>query len=166
MRSAAPPRAARTSRPVGVWVMVGVPTLLGMLFIWQVAAGLLKSEIGVRGAVGIARVSLEPDPAGARVDFVVIDRAGVDTSISGELQVRVREPDGMVWQTSRPISAGDFQPLPASSLLNGRLGYSVVVPAGDWARPPRRGGSATVSVSIAPADGGSTLSTVAEERFP
>jgi hypothetical protein len=55
--------------------------------------------------------------------------------------------------------------LPDGGLLAGRTGYSVVIPASDWLRAPRRGGSATVSVSIQPTDG-TPFSTVAEERFP
>ena len=55
--------------------------------------------------------------------------------------------------------------IPAGSLLAGRVGYAVVIPATDWLRTPRRGGAATVSVSVQPTDG-VPFSTVAEERFP
>ena len=55
--------------------------------------------------------------------------------------------------------------MPEGGLLAGRVGYSVVVPATDWLRAPRRGGSATVSINVQPADG-TPFSTVAEERFP
>jgi hypothetical protein len=45
------------------------------------------------------------------------------------------------------------------------MGYSVVVPATDWLRAPRRGGSATVSINVQPTEA-TPFATVAEERFP
>jgi hypothetical protein len=111
-------------------------------------------------------VTLESDPQGARVAFVVVDRAGSDTTVNGDLTVKVREPDGTVWQSNRTISANDFITLSGGGLLNGRLGYSVVVPAADWMRAPRRGGAATVTIIVQPNDGGEAFSTVSEERFP
>jgi hypothetical protein len=146
-------------------VLFGVPALLVLFFAWQVASSLLGTEVVVRGAVAISRVSLEADPQGARVDFVVVDRFGAETTADGEVAVQVREPDGSVWQATRNVSSGDFKSLPAGGLLAGRLGYSVVVPASDWMRAPRRGGAATVSVSVQPT-GGAAISTMAEERFP
>jgi hypothetical protein len=49
--------------------------------------------------------------------------------------------------------------------MAGRLGYAVVIPASDWLRAPRRGGAATVTITVTPTDG-TPFSTVAEERFP
>jgi hypothetical protein len=149
-----------------MWVMVSVPILLGLLFAWQVGSSLIKTEIIVRSAVAVSRVTLEQDPVGARVDFVVVDRVGADTTMTGDLTVKVREPDGTVWRTTRAIAPSDFITLPASSLLRGRTGYSVLVPATDWARAPRRGGSASVAVSVQPSDGAEAVATVSEERFP
>ena len=161
-----PGRAPRSARNLGLWVMLGVPTLLVTVFAWQIGSNLIKTDIIVRTAVAVSRVTLEQDPIGARVDFVVVDRVGADTTVAGDLTVNVREPDGTVWRTTRAIAPSDFAPLPSGSLLRGRTGYSVLVPATDWARAPRRGGSASVSVSVQPIDGTVAVATVAEERFP
>jgi hypothetical protein len=161
-----PTPSSRASRPLGAYVLIGVPVLLGLLFLWQIGSGFLKTEIIVRNAVAVSRVSLEPDPVGSRVDMTFVDRQGGDTTFSGELTVKVREPDGAVWQTVRSISSGDFVTLPSTSLLGGRQGYSIPIPQGDWARPPRRGGAATVSVDAVPADGSTPFSSIDEERFP
>ena len=152
-------------RPIGAWVLVGVPLLLGVVFVWQIVSGFMHTEIAVRGAAAVSRVSLESDPIGARVDFVIVDRVGSETTVTGDVTVKVREPDGGVWQATRRVGSSDFSPLPTGGLLSGRVGYSVPVPATDWVRAPRRGGAASVSVSVQASDG-STLSTVAEERFP
>ena len=160
-----PASSAGPRRPIGAWVLIGVPALLVVLFVWQVASTVLRTEVVVRGAVAISRVSLEPDPQGARVDLVIVDRVGAETTMAGSVAVQVREPDGGVWQATRTISSADFKDLPAGGLLAGRLGYSVVVPAADWMRAPRRGGAATVSVSVHPTDG-AAFATMAEERFP
>lgn len=155
----------KSGRSAGTWIMIGVPILLIALFAWQIIAPMMRSEIAVRDAVGFSRVSLEADPAGSRIDFAVVDRVGQETTVSGDVSVKLREPDGTVWQTTRAIGAADFGILPQGGLLAGRTGYSIVVPASDWLRAPRRGGSATVSVNIQPTDG-VAFSTVAEERFP
>jgi hypothetical protein len=110
-------------------------------------------------------VSLEPDPLGSRIDFAVVDRVGQETTVNGNLTIKLREPEGTVWQSTRSITAANFVILPEGGLLAGRTGYSVVVPTSDWLRAPRRGGAATVSVSITPTER-ATFSTVAEERFP
>jgi hypothetical protein len=146
-------------------VIIGVPVVLLLLFVWQVGSSILRTEIAIRDAVAVSRVSLEADPLGSRIDFVLVDRVGQDTTVSGDLNIKLREPDGTLWQTTRRVSASDFAVLPGGGLLSGRLGYSVVIPPSDWLRAPRRGGSATVSVSVVPADG-APFSTVAEERFP
>jgi hypothetical protein len=155
----------KARRSAGSWVIIGIPILLVAVFAWQVLSPLLRSEIAVRDAVGFSRVSLEADPVGTRIDFAVVDRVGLETTVSGDVNIKLREPDGTVWQSSRTITAADFGSLPAGGLLAGRTGYSVIIPASDWLRAPRRGGSATVSVSIQPT-GGTSFSTVAEERFP
>jgi hypothetical protein len=146
--------------------MLGVPVVLLIVFGWQVGSSLIKTDVVVRTAVAVSRVTLEHDPVGARVDFVVVDRVGADTTVAGDLTVNVREPDGTVWRTTRAIIPTDFGPLPGNSLLRGRTGYSVLVPATDWARAPRRGGSTSVSVSVQPIDGSAPVASVAEERFP
>lgn len=146
-------------------VLVGIPALLVITLAWQFLSGVLRTEMGVRGAAAVSRVSLEPDPVGARIDFVLVDRVGQSTTVDGTMMVKLREPDGTLWQTTRTVTAADFVPIQEGSLLAGRLGYSVTVPASDWVRAPRRGGMATVTVSVTPADG-APFSTVAEERFP
>jgi hypothetical protein len=148
-----------------MWVLVGVPILLLTLFVWQIISPMLRTEIAVRDAVGFSRVSLEADPAGSRVDFAVVDRVGRETTVTGDVNIKLREPDGTLWQTTRSVTAANFVTLPEGGLLAGRTGYSVVIPSTDWLRAPRRGGAATVSVSIQPIDG-ALFSTVAEERFP
>ena len=159
------PTPTRRRVSIGMWVMLGVPAALLVVFAWQFVAPLLKPEIVVRGPAGISRVSLEPDPSGARIEFVVVDRMGQETTADGNVSIKLREPDGAVWQINRGLSAADFAPLPAGGLLNGRLGYSVVVPTSAWARPPRQGGSATVSVTIQTASGAS-ITNQEETRYP
>jgi hypothetical protein len=148
-----------------MWVLIGVPLFLLAVFAWQVTGSLWHTDVVIRGAVAVARASLETDPAGSRVDFVVVDRIGQDTTVDGTLNVKVRDPDGGMWQTTRSVTAADFARLPGGGLLAGRLGYSVVVPSTDWLRAPRRGGSAMVTVSVQPAYG-AAFSSVDEERFP
>ena len=159
-----PEPVRKSRRPVGTYVIVGVPILLLLLFVYQVGSGLVHNEMAIRDAVAVSRVSLEADQAGSRVHLVLVDRAGQDTTVTGELEIKLREPDGTVWQTTRSVSTADFVPLP-TGLLAGRTGYSAVVPATDWLRAPRRGGTSTVSVTVTRADG-VLFSTVAEERFP
>jgi hypothetical protein len=159
------PGVRNPKRSAATWVLIGIPTLLIVTLVWQLASGLLHTEIAVREAVAVGRATLETDPAGSRVDFVVVDRVGQETTVHGTVSIKLREPDGGVWQASRSVAAGDFKALPDGSLLAGRTGYSVVIPANDWARPPRRGGAATVTIKVEPADG-AAFSTVAEERFP
>lgn len=152
-------------RPIAGVVAIGVAVLVVGTFVWQVASPLLRTDIAVRSAAAVGRVSLESDPIGSRIDLVMVDRVGGETTVAGTLDVSLREPDGTVWKTSREVTAADFQALPDGGLLAGRTGYSVYVPAKDWARPPRHGGSATVSVGVRPTDS-AAFSTVAEERFP
>src|SRR4051794_40716631 len=87
-------RPSRANRPLGPYVLIGVPVLLGLLFLWQIGSSFFKTEIIVRSAVAISRVSLEPDPVGSRVEMTFVDRQGADTTFSGALTVKVREPDG------------------------------------------------------------------------
>jgi hypothetical protein len=155
----------RMRRSLGTWVIFGVPLFLLAVFAWQVAASNLHTDVAARDAVGISRVSLEADPVGSRIDMVLVDRVGQQTTVSGDINIQLREPDGTVWQSTRSINPSDFVALPGGGLLAGRVGYSVVIPASDWLRAPRRGGAATVSVSVAPTDG-TAFTTVAEERFP
>jgi hypothetical protein len=155
----------KARRSAGTWVMISVPILLVALFAWQILSPMLRTEIAVRDAVGFSRVSLESDPAGSRIDFAVVDRVGQETTVSGDVTIKLREPDGTVWQSTRSVTAADFRTLPDGGLLAGRTGYSVLIPASDWLRAPRRGGSATVSLAVQPTDG-VRFSTVSEERFP
>jgi len=158
--------SARKGRiSAGTLVIFGVPALLLLMFAWQLGSGLLRTEIAVRDAVAVSRVSLESDPVGSRIDLVLVDRVGQDTTVNGNLNVKLREPDGTLWQTTRAVTAADFTTIVDGSLLAGRNGYSVTIPASDWLRAPRRGGAATVSVNVEPTDG-TPFSTVAEERFP
>jgi len=159
------PTPKRSRRSAGMWAMIGVPVVLGLVFAWQIGTNLLRTEIVVRSPVAISRVSLEADPLGSRVDLVMVDRIGQDTTFNGSMTIKVREPDGTVWQNTRDVAAADFLPLQSGGLLSGRTGYSVIVPRTDWMRAPRRGGSATVSVDAVPTEG-VAFSTVAEERFP
>lgn len=156
---------AQRRRPTAASVAVGIVVLLVATFLWQVASPFFRGDVAIRSAAAVGRVSLESDPIGSRIDLVVVDRVGAETTVAGKLDVSLREPDGTLWKTSRTVSASDFQPLPEGSLLAGRSGLSVSVPASDWARPPRQGGASTASVTITPNDG-PAFSTVAEERFP
>jgi hypothetical protein len=164
-RAQTAPPSSRKRRSAASLVIIGIPILLLLTFVWQIASSMVHSEVAVRDAVAVSRVSLEPDPLGSRVDLVLVDRVGQDTTVAGELNVRLREPDGTVWQVTRRVSAADFSTVVDGGLLAGRLGYSLVIPASDWIRAPRHGGAATVSVSVQPTDG-VAFSTVSEERFP
>jgi hypothetical protein len=166
-RSIAPaPIAHKPRRNMGTLVLIAIPAVLALTMVWQVASSMFHTEVAVRQAVAVGQVTLEGDPAGSRVDFVVVDRVGKETTFTGDVTVRLREPDGTVWQTTRTLSAGDFLTLPDTSLLSGRLGYSVLVPASDWARAPRRGGLATVSVTVNPSDDSPSFSTDSQQLFP
>ena len=167
--NATPPSASarrRRLQPNGTWVLIGLPILLVGAFVWQIASSAIHTEVLVRKATSIGSVSLEADRAGSRIDFVVVDRFGQETTIDGTMNVKLREPDGTLWQVSRAVSATDFQPLPDGGLLAGRSGLSVIVPASDWARAPRRGGAATVSISVQPTGDDAPISTVEKQRFP
>ena len=153
-------------RPSATWLLIGIPLLLAAAVAWQLISSTLRTEVITREAVSVGRVSLEPVSDGVRIDLVLVDRVGQQTTADAMLQIKLREPDGALWQTSRAVSVQDFHPLADGGLLGGRLGYSIVVPARDWARPPRHGGAATVNVSVTPAGGSPSFSTVAEERFP
>lgn len=152
-------------RPTAAMVAVGIAVLMVGTFLWQVGSPYLRNEAVVRGATAVGRVSLESDPIGSRIDVVLVDRVGEQTTVTGTVDVSLREPDGTLWKTSRSITPADFQPLPDGGLLAGRVGYAVYVPASDWARPPRQGGAATVSVTVRPADA-EAFSAQAQERFP
>jgi hypothetical protein len=164
--STAPRRSRRNSRAVGVWVLIGLPLVLVAVLLWQVGSAVMRSDIVVRNAVAVSRATLEEDPAGSRIELVLVDRFGNDVAANADVTISLREPDGAVWLTSRSLSTGDFTSLTGRGLLSGRLGYALVVPAADWARTPRRGGAATVMITVHPRDGGETFSTVSEERFP
>jgi hypothetical protein len=150
----------------GSYLFIAIPLVLAATLIWQVASGMLHTEAAVRQAVAFGQVTLEPDPSGTRIDFVLVDRVGQETTFTGNLNVTLRDPDGAVWQTTRDVSPGDFQTLPTDSLLAGRNGYTLVVNARDWARPPRRGGLATISISATPSDDRPPISTQSQQLFP
>lgn len=158
--------SAQRARPTGLWVAAAVALVLLALFVWQLVSPVLRQQVIVHAAASIGRVTLVADPAGTRVDVVIVDRTGQDTSAEGTMDVRVREPDGAVWRSSRHVSTGQFTTIDDGGLLAGRLGYSLVVPASDWARPPRHGGTATVNVTFTPASGGAPITSVEDVRFP
>jgi hypothetical protein len=160
------PRGARRATPsAGTMVIIGVPVVLVLTLLWQMAGSLLRTEIVARDAVAISTVSLEADPLGSRIDFVLVDRTGHDASVNGDVTIALREPDGTIWQSTRHVTSGAFKTLTQPGLLQGRMGYSLTVPSTDWLRTPRRGGGATINVVVQPADG-PPFSTVAEQRFP
>src|SRR5438067_3838930 len=154
------PTFNKPRRPMGTYLLIGIPALLLVTFLWQVASSTFHTEVAVRQATSVGQVTLESDPAGSRVDFVLVDRVGQETTFSGDVLLKVREPDGTYWQTRRTVSATDFQPLPDGSYLAGRSGLSIVIPGSDWAGAPRRGGSSSVSIDVTPDDGSRGFSTV------
>jgi hypothetical protein len=147
-------------------LFIAIPLVLAATFIWQLASGMFHTEQVVRQAVAVGQVTLESDPSGTRVEFVLVDRVGQEATFSGNINVTLRDPDGAVWQATRSVSPGDFQRLPDDSLLAGRTGYTLLVNARDWARPPRRGGLATISISTSPSDNGPSISTQSQQLFP
>ena len=156
----------KAKRAIGSWVIIGVPVLLGLFFVWQLVSPLLRGDIISHTAVAVSRVTLDADPTGTRINMVMVDKSGNETTVNGDLTIKLREPDGAVWQTTRTVSGDSFSSLSGGGLLNGRLGYSIIVPAADWMRAPRHGGAATVTVSVQPSDGSEAFSTISEERFP
>src|SRR5262249_55400246 len=142
------------------------PLVLAVTFVWQIASNVFHTEVVVRQAVSVGQVTLEAEPTGTRLDLVMVDRVGQETTFSGNLDVSLRDPDGAVWQTSRNVAAWVSQPRPDDSLMAGRDVYTLVVPARDWARPPRRGGLATVSITATPSDDGPLVTSQTQQRFP
>lgn len=159
-------RGTRKARPsAAMYLIIGLPILLGLTLIWQLGSMIFHVDFGARDPVAVSSVILEADPIGARLDFTVVDRAGEETTVNGDINISVREPDGALWNSTRHVSSSDFGPLLDGGLLDGRTGYSVVIPASDWARAPRRGGTAVATVSIARPDA-DPISVVADVRFP
>src|SRR5919205_128837 len=68
-------------RSLAGWVLIGVPSLLGLLFVWQIASGFVHTETVDHAPSAISSVRLEPDPAGVRVDVVLVDRQGAETAV-------------------------------------------------------------------------------------
>src|SRR5436305_702497 len=110
------PRPALTSVPTGgyarkqrrsrsMYVLIAVPVVLAATFFWQIGSSMFHPDSNARQAVSVGPATLEADPGGTRVDFVVVDRAGQETTFNGTLDLRLREPDGRVWQTSRTLAA-------------------------------------------------------------
>src|SRR5690242_15883279 len=92
------PRIATTSSApkgrfsAGMLVIIGIPVLLAIAVLWQLFAGMVHTEVAVRDAVAVSRVSLESDPVGTRIDLVLVDRVGQDTTVNGNLNIKLREP--------------------------------------------------------------------------
>jgi hypothetical protein len=154
------------SRSKAMLVLIAIPLVMAAALAWQVASTVFHTEVVVRQAVSVGQVTLEAEPTGTRLDLVMVDRIGKETTFTGNFDVSLRDPDGAVWQTSRSVAASDFQPLPDSSLMAGRNGYTLLVPSRDWARPPRRGGLATVSITATPNDDGPQVTSQTQQRFP
>src|SRR5207248_10502277 len=75
-------------RSLASWVLIGIPVVLGITFAWQIGSNLFRSEVAVRDAVSVSRVSLESDPVGSRIDFVVVDRVGQETTVNATVSVK------------------------------------------------------------------------------
>ena len=67
-------RQSTSQRPVGMYVLIGVPALLALFLAWQVVTPMLRTEIVAHTAVAVSKVSLESDPQGSRVDMVLSNR--------------------------------------------------------------------------------------------
>src|SRR5262252_6667339 len=94
-------RVKKSRGSAATWVVIGVPVLLALTLVWQIGSSLVRTEIAVRDAVAVSRVSLEADPLGSRIDFVVVDRSGQETTMNGDMSIKLREPDGTLWQIAR-----------------------------------------------------------------
>lgn len=160
------PGATSRRRPTAATlVIIGLPVLLALTFVWQIGSSLLRTDTSAHDAVAVSSLTLKVDPLGSRIDLVLADRGGHDTTTSGDITIRLREPDGTVWQNTRHVATSDFTPLSSDGQAATRMGYTVIVPATDWLRAPRRGGQASVSVTVQPTSGG-PFSGTAEQRFP
>lgn len=133
------------------WIVGGVVAALVLVVLGiALLPGLTDGNPQIDEPVAVARVTLEPDPDGTAVVMVLHDRAGRDVPMTGELGIELREPDGARWESSRMVTLSDFRPLPTGSLLQGRVGYRIVVPPQAWSRPPRRGGQVSIQLKVAP----------------
>lgn len=163
--SASAGAGARRRPTAATLLIIGLPILLAVTFVWQVGSGLLRADATLHDAVAVSSLALKADPLGSRIEFVLVDRTGQDTTTTGDVTIRLREPDGTLWQNTRHLTPGDFTSLSSDGQGTPRTGFSVVVPATDWLRAPRRGGQASVSVTVQPANG-DPVSGTAEQRFP
>lgn len=163
--SASAGAGARPRPTAATLVIIGVPVLLVLTFVWQIGGGFLRADATLHDAVAVSSLTLKADPLGSRIDFVLVDRTGQDTTTTGDVTIRLREPDGTLWQNTRHLTPSDFTLLSSDGQGTARTGYSVLVPATDWLRAPRRGGQASVSVTIQPTNG-DAVSGTAEQLFP
>lgn len=145
-------RRQRRNTTIRNWVIGGAVALaLVLLLLWQYTPLFRGADLSATEATSILRVLLEPTPEGPAISVVLVDRLGRDATVTGDVNVNLREPDGQLWSQTFRVGPDSFQPLPATSLLPGRLGFRTVVPATAWSRPPRQGGQASITVIVTPA---------------
>lgn len=155
-------QAQRTwrTREILLALLVGVPwLLLGIAYLAPRAIPAAAPPIAV------GRTVLEPAASGSVLRLALLDRAGEDARLNGELRVRVQAANGMEVQFTRPVTPADFQVAPAGSALDGRLAYSLPIPADAWLRQPSPGEQADVYVTVQPANG-EAFTTLATAKFP
>lgn len=141
-------------------LLVGIPwLLLGLAYVAP------RATPPPAPPVAIGRTVLEPAASGSVLRLALLDRAGEDTRLNGELQVRVQAANGMEVQFTRPVTPFDFLVAPAGSALDGRLVYSLPIPADAWLRQPSPGEQADVYVIVRPANG-EAFTTLATAKFP
>jgi hypothetical protein len=97
----------RRQRFKGSYLLIAIPLVMAATFLWQLSSGLVHTDTAARQAVAVGQVSLTPDPSGTRIDFVLVDRVGQETTFTGNVNVSLRDPDGAVWQATRSVSPGD-----------------------------------------------------------
>lgn len=148
-----PRRVRRRAIPRGWVVGGGIAALAIVVLGIALLPGLMAGDPQLEEPVAVARITLESDTEGTAVVMVFHDRAGRDVPLVGQLDVELREPDGARWESTRQVNKTDFKPLPAGSLLQGRVGYRIVVPPQAWTRPPRRGGQAGIQLNVVPRNG-------------
>lgn len=148
------------TREILLALLVGIPwLLLGLAYVAP------RAIPPPAPPTAIGRTVLEPAEAGSVLRLALLDRAGEDTRLTGELQVRVQAANGMEVQFTRQVTPADFQVAAAGSALDGRVAYSLPIPADAWLRKPSPGEQADVYVTVRPANG-EAFTTLLTAKFP
>lgn len=137
--------------------MVLVVAIAALIVVALVAARVLTSLGAVSApaanASAFGQAAIEKVESGYAVDVVLVDDQDHDAAVAGEMDVQLRQTGGQIWESRQAVTPAQFKPLPATSLLAGRVGYSVTAPSSAWTTPPSSGTPATILVTATPRSG-------------